>query len=81
MGSVEKNWKIVSCGSRHAAIETHEGQGWVNGSYDPKGILTYTCCFHRQLFTEAEAKRLVDKMNAKGPLVRVSKDEGIKNED
>lgn len=40
--------------------------------YDPHDLRRMTARFNKGRFTEFEAKRLVDKMNKKGPAIEVS---------
>ena len=64
----KKTWIVAQVRDRFYAFEP-EGRG----IYDPHDLRQMTCRFHpRQRFTESEAKRLVDKMNRKGPAVEVS---------
>jgi hypothetical protein len=72
-------WIICSRYDREfAALEYSQKSGekypiLTGNQYDPKGILTHRCKFHnKNHFDEAKAKELVDKMNAKGGLKRVS---------
>jgi len=63
----KKTWMVAQVRDKYYAMDTETYK-----VYDPHDLSRMTSWFNKQRFTEAEAKRWVDKMNAKGPAVEVS---------
>lgn len=66
----KKTWMVAQVRDKYYAMDTETYK-----VYDPHDLSRMTSRFNKQRFTEAEAKRWVDKMNAKGPAIQISRQE------